>query len=100
MKQPDDEAELDRSSHGLVSGQTYRWPTGPRQGPPHWCGRIMGPAESERRVQMAKMDGGKNPADALTKYVGADELCVQCRAVNLEELPGRHALHPQVGSDQ
>ena len=50
-------------------------------------------------VKVIKVKGEANPADALTKYVGARELLVHCSGANVEKAVGRHALSPKVTSD-
>ena len=49
-------------------------------------------------ITVEKVPGTKNVADALTKYIGAEEIRkhVECMGAELEE--GRHPLMPEVGT--
>ena len=45
-------------------------------------------------MRIRKVKGTENPADALTKGVGKEELAVHCEFACLKEEDGRHALAP------
>ena len=50
-------------------------------------------------LELIKVNGGGNLADALTKHLGAGDLQKHMLGVGLEERGGRHEIMPQVAQD-
>ena len=50
---------------------------------------------SKKEMRIRKVKGKENPADAMTKYVGKEEIECHCRSVNLRDKEGRHELAPR-----
>ena len=50
-------------------------------------------------LELIKVNGGDNLADALTKHLGAGDLQRHMLGVGLEERGGRHEIMPQVAQD-
>ena len=50
-------------------------------------------------LELVKVDGGDNLADALTKHLGAADLRRHMVGVGLEEREGRHSLMPDIAQD-
>ena len=50
-------------------------------------------------LEIVKVDGGDNLADALTKHLGAADLRKHMIGVGLEEREGRHSLMPDIAQD-
>ena len=47
-------------------------------------------------IRIRKVDGNKNPADALTKHVEGNKVCTHMDLVHLHASGGRHQLAPQL----
>ena len=54
----------------------------------------------EGRIQLVKVEGTENLADALTKYVESDMLDKHIRGSECEVMEGRHELMPEVQSSE
>ena len=51
---------------------------------------------ARRDIRVRKVEGTKNPADTLTKYVDATKLREHMQRVHMQEETGRHELAPEV----
>ena len=47
-------------------------------------------------IKVIKVEGSKNPADALTKHVEGNKLETHVKTVSLQICPGRHAAAPKL----
>ena len=47
-------------------------------------------------LRIRKVDGNKNPADALTKHVEGNKVCIHMNLVHLHVSEGRHQLAPRL----
>ena len=51
---------------------------------------------SRGELKVRKVEGEKNPADALTKHLDGNKLGEHCSRVQLGKAEGRHALAPML----
>ena len=51
-------------------------------------------------IEVKKVSGGTNIADALTKHVASEKIHRHCESVQLEMRQSRHELMPKVAEDE